>query len=180
MAYSSLDDPKRLDHPVWMVYNMQRTACFNAKYYGHKLRNLERESRIVDVIIAIAAPTSGVAGLAIWQSSYGKEIWAWIPTLATFLILYKAATKTTARLKELEKRVTAYQSLIFDMKEIADKVLAERKYSPASQKLYESAQRRYGAVFRMPPDKLDAKLVKKYQAEVIQEIPASSLFIPEE
>ena len=112
MAYASLDDSKRLDHPVWMVYNMQRTACFNAKYYGHKLRSLERQSRLIDAIIAIAAPTSGIAGLAIWQSSYGKEIWAWIPTVATFLIVYKAATKTTNKLKELEKRVTAYQSLI--------------------------------------------------------------------
>ena len=135
---------------------------------------------MVDVIIAIAAPTSGVAGLAIWQSSVGKEFWAWIPTLATFLILYKAATKTTARLKELEKRVTAYQSLIFDMKEIADKVHVERKFSAASQKLYESAQRRYGAVFRMPPDKMDEKLLQKCQREVEREIPADSLFIPEE
>lgn len=180
MAYASLDDSKRLDHPVWMVYNMQRTACFNAKYYGHKLRSLERQSRLIDAIIAIAAPTSGIAGLAIWQSSYGKEIWAWIPTVATFLIVYKAATKTTNKLKELEKRVTAYQSLIFDMKEIADKVSVERKYSAASQKLYESAQRRYGAVFRMPPDKLDDKLVQKYQEEVIKEIPAASLYIPED
>ena len=42
MAYQSLNDPKRLEHPVWMVYNMQRTAFLNAKYYGHKLRSLER------------------------------------------------------------------------------------------------------------------------------------------
>jgi hypothetical protein len=180
MRYSSLDDPKRLQHPVWMVYNQQRTACLNAKYYGHKLRSLERESRLVDVIIAIAAPTSGVAGLAMWQSTVGKEFWPWIPTLATFLVLYKAATKTTARLKELEKRVTAYHSLLFDMKEIVDKIHAEGKFSAASQKLYDAAQRRYGAVFRMPPDKIDQKLLQKYQREVEKEIPANSLFIPEE
>lgn len=66
------------------------------------------------------------------------------------------------------------------MKEIADKVHVERKFSPASQKLYESAQRRYGAVFRMPPDKMDEKLLQKCQREVEREIPADSLFIPEE
>lgn len=180
MAYASLEDSQRLSHPVWLVYNMQRTACLNAKYYGRKLRSLESRARWIDVIIAIAAPASGVATWAIWQSTYGKEIWAWIPSLATILVILKATTKMTAKLKELEKRVTAYQSLIFDMKEIADKVLSERKYSPASQKLYESAQKRYGAVFRMPPDEIDKKLLKKCEDEVAQEIPAESLFIPEE
>lgn len=83
-------------------------------------------------------------------------------------------------MKELEKRVTSYQSLLFDMKEIADKVRVERKFSAASQKLYETSQRRYGALFRTPPDKIDQKLLRKYQLEVEQEMPASSFFIPEE
>lgn len=180
MAYSSLDDPKRLDHPVWVVYNLQRTACLNVKYYGHKLRELERESRIVDLTIAVAAPTSAIAGLAIWKTPLGQEFWSWVPSLASVLVFIKAAAKSSARLKELEKRVNAYQSLLFDMKEIADKVLTERKYSAASQKLYETAQRRYGAVFRMPPDKKDKKLILRYEREVAQEMPAQGFFIPEE
>lgn len=180
MAYSSLDDPKRLDHPVWLVYNQQRTACLNAKYYGHKLRTAERETFWMDIMIAIAAPTSGIAGLAMWQSTWGKAIWPWLSTLATFLVVIKLTRKTTARIKELEKRVTSYQSLLFDMKEIADKVRVERKFTPALQKLYDTSQRRYGAVFRMPPDNIDKKLLRKYQLEVEQEMPASSFFIPEE
>lgn len=180
MTYESLDDQKRLEQPVWMVYDQQRTACLNAKYYGHKLRTLERETFWTDVIIAIAAPTSGIAGLAMWQSEWGKAFWAWIPTLATFLVVIKASRKTTTRIKELEKRVTSYQSLLFDMKEIGDKVRAERKFSPAALKLYETSQRRYGALFRMPPDKIDRKLLHKYQLEVQKEMPASSFFIPEE
>lgn len=180
MVDASLDDAKRLEHPVWMVYNQQRTACLNAKYYGHKLRALERETFWTDVIIAIAAPTSGIAGLAMWQGEWGRAIWTWIPTLATFLVVIKATRKTTARMKELEKRVTSYQSLLFDMKEIGDKVRGERKFSPAALKLYETSQRRYGALFRMPPDKIDEKLLRKYQLEVLNEMPANSFFIPEE
>lgn len=180
MAHASLDDPKRLDHPVWMVYNLQRTACLNAKYYGHKLRALEFKARWIDVIIAVSAPTSGVAGLALWQSSMGKEIWTWTPAIATLLIVWKAATKTTAKLKELEKRVTAYQSMLYDLKEISDKVLAERKFSTSSQKLYEAAQKRYGSVFRMPPDEKKPKLEKKFREDVLREMPADSFFIPEE
>jgi tRNA nucleotidyltransferase/poly(A) polymerase len=181
MVYASLDDPKRLEHPVWIVYNQQRTACLNAKYYGHKLRNLEREAFWTDIVIAIAAPTSGVAALAMWQSDWGKTIWAWLPTIATFLVIIKAARKTTARIKELEKRVTSYHALLFDMKDIADKVRLERKFSPAAQKLYETSQRRYGALFRTPPpSETDEKLLQKYQSEVQKEMPATSFYIPEE
>jgi hypothetical protein len=175
-----LNEQKRLDHPVWMVYNQQRTACLNAKYYGYKLRLLERETLWTDVIIAIAAPTSGIAGLAMLQSEWGKAIWAWFPALATLLIIIKAARKTPARMKELEKRVTSYQALLFDMKEIGDKIRVERKFSPGSLKLYETSQRRYGALFRMPPDEIDSKLLQKYELEVQREMPASSFFIPEE
>lgn len=174
------EQKRREAHPVWVVYNTQRTACLNLKYYGHMLRRLERQSRAIDFVIAFVAPTSAIASLPLWTTPMGREIWYWVPSIATILIVMKTALKSSTRIKDLEKRVTAYQGLLFDLRKVADKIRTEQKYSATMQKQYEIAIERYAAVMKLPPIDDNKKLKTKLQAEVNAEMPASNFFIPKE
>ena len=174
------EQKRREEHPVWVVYNSQRTACLNVKYYGHILRRLEWQSRAIDFVIAFIAPTSAIASLPLWSTPAGKQIWYWVPSIATVLIVMKTALKSSTRIKDLEKRVTAYQGLLFDLKKVADKIITEQKYSTTAQKQYETAIERYASVMKLPPIDNNKKLKTKLQAEVNTEMPGSNFFIPKE
>lgn len=45
-------------HPVWNVYNEQRTARLNILYLQAKLKRLHRESFWMELVIAVSASTS--------------------------------------------------------------------------------------------------------------------------
>ena len=65
-----------LNHPVWEVYNLLRTARLNCKYYGGLLHNAERINWWIQLIIAISLPTSAIAGFEIWATGAGSLFWA--------------------------------------------------------------------------------------------------------
>jgi hypothetical protein len=167
------------DHPVWVLYDEHRTACLNVKYYSHKLRRLERWGFWLDASVAFAAPTSAVAGLWFFQSSLGHLIWSTMSIAAATAATIKPIAKIPTKIKALEQTVTGYQALLFDLKDLGNKVRTEGAYTKPMQKTFDDAIRKSKHLVQAEPDSSNDKvLLVLFEDEVRLQLPKENFFIP--
>jgi hypothetical protein len=57
------------------LYNYYRTAKYNVKYVSIILSLLRKTNFIIDVSLAITAPSSAISGIWFWQTDIGSELW---------------------------------------------------------------------------------------------------------
>src|SRR6266853_4669866 len=71
------------------IYDDYRTVSLNAKYNGECLSHAIRFNRMLEIIIAVGASGSGIAGLALWKSDYGQFAWGGISVAAILVSIIK-------------------------------------------------------------------------------------------
>lgn len=172
---------KRKDHPVWQVYDLQRTARLNIKYYSQKLAKLEKQNFFIEIILAITAPSSAISGLFFWDIGYGQFVWKVLAIVSAFLAVLKPLIKLTSKIKKHEETVTGYKTLESDLQLIAVRVEESRSYDHTHQAEFRRAlERRRILSAAEPPHKEDKALKRQLQEEVSGELPETHFFIPEE
>ncbi len=77
----------RQNHPVWKVYDQLRTARFNEKILTHRLKCLILGNRILEIILAISAPFSAIAGLWFWNTDTGQIVWRYFGIIAAIAVV---------------------------------------------------------------------------------------------
>lgn len=163
-----------MPHRCWNVYNEFRTARLNVLYYGCLLGRARRLSFWLDFITALSS-SAAVAGIWLFQSDLGKVVWKIFGSIAAILSVYRAISKPSEKVRELERRVTGYSTLDFDLENISRKIGEKKDYSLALQKQFEAVLRRkrelvLGYSDSEPNDRLRAKCEK----QVMKELPESS------
>jgi len=167
-------------HPVWTVYDKIRTARLNVKYYSRRLQVLERSSLTLDLILAIAAPTSTVAGLWFWQSESGRAIWQLLGIPAALAAVLKPVLGLTKRIKEYESVLAGYRTLEFDLCHIKSLVEQETAYTePMRARLEDALERERALVTKNPETRENPTIKKTCEEEVLKELPPSCFLIPE-
>jgi len=171
----------RENHPVWNVYDLYRTARLNTKYYSALLHIAERRNFILELILLCAAPTSAVAGLWFWDTDIGKEVWKYFGIIAAFAAVIKPLLSLPKKMKEYESLVSGYKMLEHDLQEITIAISEKKKYDKVAQTDFKKAMKRKGTLVGKEPDaKVHKKIKKICESEVIQELPSSSFYVPED
>jgi hypothetical protein len=174
-------DNRDLEHPVWEVYGLLRTARLNFKYYSVKLDRMERLNFIFQIVIAAALPSSTFAGYEIWKTGTGSTLWGVLLIVASVFAFLQPFLKLTDKIKKYDAIVNGYHILDFDMQELRAKISNSRNYTKAHHKLYEAALKRKKAVgVKESGIKLDKSLRDKCTVEVGRELPSKNFYIPEE
>jgi membrane protein YdbS with pleckstrin-like domain len=57
------------------VYDHYRDTLLNRKYYASRLTRVRRQSRAIEIALALAAP-GAVVGWAIWHTAAGERVWS--------------------------------------------------------------------------------------------------------
>ena len=168
-------------HSVWDLYDLLRTARLNVKYYSVKLARVERTNFIIELVLAISAPTSAISGLFFLQTYYGKVAWQILTVIAAFTAIIKPMLRIPEKIRKFEEIVTGYKTLENDLQLISVQIKDKKSYSQNHKTEFKRALERKNYLssteFKHVEDK---KLKAKLQEEVITELPKDSFFIPEE
>jgi len=168
-------------HPVWSVYDKYRTARLNVKYYSRRMELAERWNFALELVLLVTAPSSAVAGLWFWNADFGKIAWQYLGVIAAFAAVLKPFLALTKRIKEYESVLSGYRILEFDLMEIKSLIEQKQKYDAALQSEFKKAlQRERTLVGKTPETRESQKIKSQCESEVLQELPASSFFVPQE
>jgi hypothetical protein len=94
----------RLKH----IYNEYLTSLLNRKYYRHQLAVCKRENTVFEILIALGASGSGIAGRGVWVTDDGKVVWACLAGLAALLAVIKPFIKSSSKIENYTKLFTAH------------------------------------------------------------------------
>src|SRR5438045_3793159 len=99
-------DPTRIAGYLKIIHGEYRTFLLNKKYYGYHLGRYQRINRTMEILIAVGATGSGIAGLAVWQAGVGASVWAVISALSIILSTIKPILDIP---KQIERGIFAGQ-----------------------------------------------------------------------
>ena len=68
------ENSRDLDHPVWNVYDLYRTARLSVCYYSAKLNRFLWYNYLIEYILAITASSSAIAALWFWEHPVGEIV----------------------------------------------------------------------------------------------------------
>jgi hypothetical protein len=168
-------------HPVWTVYDKLRTARLNVKYYSRRLETIERTNFWIELVLLASAPSSAIAGLWFWDQPLGKAAWQYLGVVAAVSVLLKPLLALPKKIKEFESVLAGYRMLEYDLMEIKVLVEQKRKYDAGLQAEFKKALQREKTLVGKTPETREHVKVKQFcEAEVLQELPKQSFFVPEE
>jgi hypothetical protein len=166
-------------HPIWELYDLHRESCYLAKLYQGRAEFLLAVSFWSDVVTAIFAGSSAVAGFAMWKSGAGAPVWAIGAGLAALISTLKPVLRLNEKVKQYESLGSAYTDLMHECKIIGTRVKNESGYSQAHMRATLAAQENARKLAGKTPVwgfSLDHR--RAVQAEVNRELPKEIFFIP--
>jgi len=166
-------------HPVWDVYDLYRTAKFNAMYYSIKLNRLVWMNTCIEIILAITTSSSVVAVLWLWNTPIGQYMWKFLSIISAFLAVSKPVLKVTDKIRKYEEVLTGYRTLEHDVMKITILINQSMRYEKIHRsKLLEAIDRKGKLIQQSPEIKFNEKLMKKCRIKIEKELPAEDFFIP--
>jgi len=166
---------------VWGVYDLLRTARLNVKYYSARLAYFQRWNLFLEVVLAITAPSSAVAGLWFWKTSTGQLAWTTLGVVAAFAAVLKPLLQLDKKVGSYTETLAGYRALEHDLFKIKELVAQRQAYDQDLQSDFQKALDRKGAlVSRDPEVATKEKLKQRLVAEVSKELPAADFFVPQE
>ncbi len=168
-----------LSHQVWDVYDELRTARLNVKYYSAKLARIKKANTTIEVILAIAAPSSAIAGLWFWNTQVGHWAWQYLACLAALIAILKPIINLVDTIQKYEEKVIGFRQFENDLDMIKLMISQKRKYD-AKTKLKFAAVLEKKARLKEKPLELrpDKKLIHVLMEEIKLELPNENFFIP--
>jgi len=170
-----------MNHPVWNVYDLLKTARLNVLYYEHKLNTADTTMVASQIILAAAVPSSAIAGFEIWDFGLGEYAWEIFASFSSFVAFIQPFLGLPKKAKKYSGLVDGYKILFYDLQDIRHKIEEDKSYSEKHMKLFKAAKdRRKKLEVKETGIKLDKKLQKKYQQAVKKELPGKSFYLPPE
>lgn len=166
-------------HPIWALYDLHRESCYLAKLYQGRAEFLRTVSFWSDVVTALFAGSSAVAGFAVWKNGAGAPVWALGAGLAAVIATMKPVLRLSEKVKQCESLGNAYTDLMHECKIIGTRVRNESAYSPAQMKATLSAQENARKLAgKTPVWGFSLNHRRAVQAEVNRELPKEIFYLP--
>lgn len=167
-------------HPVWEVYDLLRTSRLNSKYWTKKLVKNRKLNITMEYLMLATAPGSAVAGFMFWGTSGGKTTWMILTGATALLGIAKPLLKLSDYIQGLQKVVTGYRSLEYQLDELRSDILREQRYSDDMVTMFKKLQKQISQISKDEPvEEVDQELQKECFEKVKQELPAEDFFIPQ-
>lgn len=171
----------REQHPVWGVYDLLRTARLNVKYYSARLAYFKRWNFVLELVLAVMAPSSVIAGLWFWKTSNGQVVWTSLSVIAAVAALLKPLLQLEKKVGAYTETLAGYRALDHDLFKIKELVAQKRAFNRELQSDYQKAIDRKGTIISKDPEvSTKTKLKQKLEKEVTRELPAREFFVPEQ
>jgi hypothetical protein len=164
-------------HPVWDVYDEMRTARLNVKCLSAEIAILERRSRYIEVILAIAGASS-IGAVSFLQNPTGKIIWGAIGFLAMILTALKPVFPFSDKRIKKERLLTSYRILEHDLYCVGIGIKERRAYDVQAKREFRSALVRKSAIMMHAEGSCPASIIARSRIEVNRELPVGKFYVP--
>lgn len=172
---------RNLDHPVWNIYDLIKTARLNVLYYEHKLQGAERTMVVMQIILAAVVPSSAIAGFEIWDFWLGKYAWEIFVSFSSLVAFIQPFLALPKKAKKYSELVDGYKILYYDLTNIRQSIEEDKSYNTKHKNLFKAAkERRTKLEVRETGISLNNRLRKHYQEVVKKELPGEKFYLPQE
>lgn len=167
-------------NPVIDVYDLLRTARLNVRYLETQIRQLQRWNLTIEIVLAVSA-SSVAGGLWILQNELGSYFWKLLGSVAALLAIIKPIINLTRTIKRKEGLLSGYRALDHDLHKISVLINQRQAYDSELQKQFLDALDRKGLLVQQDQESsVNKKLRERCYQEVLLELPAETLYLPEE
>jgi hypothetical protein len=161
------------------LYDTLRESLMFKKYYAHKMKDYETYSLVGDIIVAAAA-SSSLTGATIFKGYVGEKVLTALLLISTVTAIVKPLLKLNKKIASAAKLqrdyLCLYQKLNRLRRDIQHSGLFLPKYETKFNRLRDSFDR-LGLRNEAVEDK---KRMMKFQDEVEEQIPHTTLWLPSE
>lgn len=177
---TDIDGSSTEAHPVWQLYDEIRTARLNVKYFGELLRIIERNNLLMEVALALTAPSSAIAVFALWRTEYGKIIWAAFGVAAATISIIKPFLKYSSRIKEIDRVIQGYRQYEHELESLKNKIEQDQAYGKVHMDKFQKIHSMKRNLRKEEPtrEKLNQTVLREMQIQVQTELPLDRFFIP--
>ncbi len=171
---------RNLQHPVWDIYDEYRTARLNVKINEYQLANYKRWNFWIEFILALTA-SSSVASFWFWQNATGQIVWKYLLVITAILAVLKPMLNLSGKIQKFSEILTDFKSLEHDFHKLTILINQQQRYDPEfkDQFYYLLDQKRF--INQKTNEGTIRKSKKReFEDQVINELPATSFYIPEE
>jgi hypothetical protein len=115
------------------VYNLLRTTRFRSEYYAEKMAIVSRKNLLADVLLAVAVPSSAVAGLPFLGAYYGAAIWGLLTGLASVVSVLKPVLGFGERIKRYGAAAGMYRDFYGQLSTLSTEISQKHNYDETLQ-----------------------------------------------
>jgi hypothetical protein len=174
------DHQRNLQHPVWDIYDEYRTACLNVKINKYQLSKFRMWNFVIEFILALTA-SSSFAGFWFWNNETGQIMWKFFLLTTAILAILKPLLNLSGKIQKFSEVLTDFKSLEHDFHKLTILINQQQRYDPEfkEQFFYLLDQKRF---INQKNNEGSIRTRKKlqFEAEVTDELPESSFYIPGE
>jgi hypothetical protein len=162
-------DQARRRHPVWEVYDLLRTVYLNDYYWTAKLQRTRNVNRNLEIFLAIAVPSSGVAGLGLWQTQGGSLLWALITGAAALVAVAKPFLGLDKTIQSYEAAIGRFRTLKGQLQQLRSEISHAGAYNEVMQQKFLYIQESAGRALEAEPyEEIDDKKRKQLEERVLR------------
>lgn len=161
------------------IYNAYRSALLNRKYYGCQLDFYRKLNRTVEVVLAVATPST-IGGWAIWHTQTGQAIWAVIASAVALVIALKPVFDWPKDIDRYSRLHAEHTVQYYTLKQLVEDIEMEKKITPEMEKRFLDARERHAQLSKDDDVRPHKSLALRCEREVRAEIPSDRLWMPKE
>jgi hypothetical protein len=161
-----------------LIYDQYRTSLLNVKYYGHELTKLKQRNLFAEIVIAIGATGSTVAGWATLQEKIGVPLWGVVAGTATILATIKPIIRLGEQIEKFARLHSEHNGNYIALKRLCSEIKQFKKVTPEMRTRYAEISKKHDELARDDPPRPSRRLIERFQQEVITEIPVETLWMP--
>ncbi|HEV2805470.1 MAG TPA: hypothetical protein VGW57_11140 [Chthoniobacterales bacterium] len=166
------------NHAVWDVYDQMRTARLNVKCLTCEIRRIERQSKTIEIVLALSGASS-IGALSFLQSGSGKTAWSVFGIVAMVLALLKPIFPLTDKRVKKERLLASYRILEHDLYCITVGIKERHAYDDQAKREFRSALARKEGLMVHSEGTCSKRILRRCQAAVNSELPLDSFYIPQ-
>ncbi len=101
------------------VYELLCISRMNAIYCEGRLREIQRISFWMEILIAATASGSGLASFGVFSTTYGQAVWQGLSLSAAVIAIVRPIYAPAKKLELLTRQQHGYQANFFSLKKLA-------------------------------------------------------------
>lgn len=160
------------------IYELQCTSRMNAIYYAARLRALQKESLVMEVLTAATASGSALAAWESWSRPGLAAVWQGLALAAAIVAIVKPLRAPGKRIEVFTRQQQGYHANFFALKKLAFAVRQAGAVTEDHRKRYDTVYDRHVQLNSEDETTPDEHLRRQAQEAVKQELPATSFWWP--